>query len=222
MKITINKCPWTGKLFESDEAYASHLKSLRHAMRSSREKARLALVFDEFVKPLYGLDTSDKIVDWLNENYMKVALHFGFRFADRKKPYVPTKDDYVVFEFSNLKFSPDCPTTHCVPRGQRTTGWSSDSPHIPEPGWRGRITIRLYGNAYHKDLFDTDHLKKIGINTGGGGGCSEKLAYELTLFTKDFAGLRKRAILDKILRDHNRPGMDANGERLVKGDAAFG
>lgn len=212
MKVTVDKCPWTGKLFEDPKKFAKHLREVRAEQRHAREKVRLAAVFDEFLKPLYLLDSTDAIAEWLTQNYMVVARHYGPRWGGSgRKPYVPTAEDYVEFELTGMRFGRECSTTHSAPKGQRTTGWSKNSPHIPEPGWRGRITCRPKGNAYKRDLFDTDHLKHLGINTGTGGGGPESLSYDVTLFTKDFPGLRRIAAAHTILKDHNRPGLDSNG-----------
>lgn len=221
MKVTVDKCPWTGKLFENPSKYAAHLKEQRQAQRHKREKARLAVTFNEFLKPLYQLDTTDAIAAWLTENYMKVALHFGPRW-ERKKPYYPGPEDRVEIEIPVLKFKQECSTTHSSPIGQKNTGWGKDTPHIPEPGWSGKIIMRPKGNAYKQDLVDSDYLKKIGINTGSGGGGPDKLTYELTLFTKDFPGLRRRAAAHVILQNHGQPGIDSNGEILQKDNRLFG
>jgi uncharacterized C2H2 Zn-finger protein len=218
MKVVVNKCPWTGKLFESSSKYAAHLKKVRLDLRFEREKARLAAEFDEFLKGLYILDTTDAIAEWLTENYMKISMHFGPRW-EAKKPYYPTADDYVEFEISTLKFNQKCPTTHSAPIGQKHTGWGKDSPHVPEAGWEGTIRLRPKGNVYRKHLVDSDHLRRIGINTGSGGGSEELLSYSLILYTKDFPGLRRRAAAHVILRDHSRPGLDSNGNILQKGDS---
>jgi len=214
MKVTVYKCPWTGKLFEHGAPYGEHLEKLRTKQRWEREKARIDAMFDEFVAPLYQLETTDQIAHWLTKHYMKIALHFGPRWPGRKE-VIPTASDYVVFEIPPLTFKRECSTTHCAPIGQRTTGWHRETnPHVPEAGWYGKIIMHSQGKAYNIGFCDSDHLKKIGINTGGGGGSGGKLSYELTLFTKDFPKLRLKAAVSEILQEHGRPGIDSNGLRL--------
>jgi len=144
MKITAYKCPWTGKLFEQRKAYAKHLKTIRKDQREVRETARLATQFSGFVAPLYQLGTTDEIAQWLTENYMRIALHFGPRWPSRKR-YVPGEDDYVKFFIPPMHFSAKCPTTHASPFGQKNTGWSDE--HVPEAGWRGDIHLYPQGKA---------------------------------------------------------------------------
>jgi hypothetical protein len=220
MKVIVNKCPWTGKLFECSSEYAEHLKRTRFDLRFKREQSKLALEFDEFLKSLYCLDTTNAIAEWLTANYMKIAIHFGPRW-EAKNPYYPTASDYVEFEISNLNFNPLCPTTHTSPIGQKETGWSSESPHVPEAGWEGKIIIRPKGNVYRKHLIHSDHLKRIGINTGSGGGCEEKLTYSLILYTKDFPRLRLKAAAHVILQNHGYPGIDSNGNKIQAKNSLF-
>jgi hypothetical protein len=209
MKILVHKCPWTDKLFEKPKAYAKHLKALRAEQRFVREGKRIAASFNQFVAPLYQLKDTDDIADWLTKNYMQIAQHFGVKFSYRKLT-VPTADDYVEFVIRPLRFEPNCSTTHAAPFGQRHTGWSKDSPHVPEAGWKGYIDIYPKGKA--RNWFNSDHLKKIGINTGSGGGSDDHLQYDLIIFTKDFPRLAARAAANQILREYGKPGIDSNGK----------
>ena len=221
MKATVDKCPWTGKLFEDRIKYAKHLKSVRNELKLNREKARIQANLDNMVAELYGLGTTDEIAAWLTANYMKIAKIKGPRWASRK-PYILTDDDYVEFEIPPMTFSERCSTTHCAPLGQKHTGWHRETnPHVPEAGWRGRIILRPKGNAYHREYVETNWLKELGVNSGGGGGGPDKLSYELTLFTKDFPKLRIKAAANQILQDHGRPGIDSNGNVLEKPRGMF-
>lgn len=216
MKVTVDKCPWTGQLFEDPKLYASHLRKLRREQQYKRDQARIAEKFEEFLAPLYQLNTTDEIAAWLTENYMAISGHFGPKWSNRRR-YIPTADDYVVFEIRPLAFNPTCATTHSAPRGQKRTGWSKDCPHVSEPGWQGRIDIYRKGKVDAKDLFNTDHLRAIGINAGSGGGGSEHLSYELTLFNKDFPKLAIRAGAHETLKAHGEPGLDSNGNKIDQG-----
>ena len=106
--------------------------------------------------------------------------------------------DTIRFQISDASVEQRIATTHNAPLGKRTSGWSKDSPVQHEPGWRGRITIKFTGKAYNKRVFDCDHLKKIGICTGSGGGGPDTLGYDLTLFMDDFPKLRRLALLNEI------------------------
>jgi hypothetical protein len=213
MKVTVDKCPWTGKLFEDPAAYRKHLRSVRTEQKFKREKARLAAKFDEFVAPLYQLGTTDEIAAWLTEHYVKIALHFGPHFPTRK-PYIPTEEDRVVFVIDPLLFDHKCSTTHAAPLGQKHTGWSKDNPHVAEAGWRGKIHLFPKGKLKANRLVETDHLRCIGINTGSGGGRDDHLRYELTLFIKDFPRLRIKAAVNEIYKSHGKRGLDSNGKIL--------
>lgn len=212
MKVTAHKCPWSGKLFEDPKKYRKHLRSLRTEHQLLRAKARATAAFHQSCALLYQANTTDEIVEWLNENYLQVALHFGLGWKTRKG-VVPGPADRVSFSFENVYFKEKCSTSHAAPIGQKHTGWgrlgSGDEIVIPEEGWYGRIRATFEGNAY--DFFDSDHLKNIGVNTGSGGGGNNSLAYEVTLFTKDFPGLRRLSLLNQLAINDGKLGLDGNG-----------
>lgn len=212
MKITVHKCPWTGKLFEEPKKYRKHLKEQRLIQQHRREKARLKVIFKEFVAPIYEMINTDLIAEWLTENYPKIFLHYGpgFRSSHLKNPRFESGDK-VIFRIFDGTYSERCSTTHNAPLGQKTTGWGNA--HIPENGWKCRIELTFEGRGYQ--LVDTDHLKYIGINTGTGGGGDEHLEYDMTLFTKDFHGLRKLAQLDHLIRLDNRRGYYSDGKEIL-------
>lgn len=212
MKITVHKCPWSGKLFEDPSKYRTHLKGLRDEQRDKREKARLAATFKEFVAPIYDMLTTDLIAEWLTENYPKIFLHYGpgVRSTRMKNPRFGP-DDKVIFSIKPGTFKERCSTTHNAPLGKKTTGWRDE--HIPEPGWTSRIDITFEGNGYK--FFETEYLKYIGINTGCGGGSEKSLGYDLTLFIEDFRGLRHLAMLSHMTNAKSyRQGYTSDGKEI--------
>lgn len=88
-------------------------------------------------------------------------------------------------------------TTHCCPKGQQCTGWST--PHKNEIGWNGRVQI-----AYHKepDTFGSEPFRYLSINSGTGGYNGDrnglyKCNYDSTMFIKDLP-LVYKSYLDYI------------------------
>ena len=222
MKVTVDKCPWTGKLFEDRKKYAKNLKEVRNELKLNREKVRIQANLDNMVAELYQLGTTNEIADWLTKNFMKIAKIKGPRWASRK-PYILTDDDYVVFEIPPMTFKADCSTTHCAPLGQKHTGWDREkNPHVPEKGWRGEIILYPKGNVYNREYLDTNWLKEIGINSGGGGGGPDRLRYELTLFNKDFVKLADLSAKSMIFRENGYPGFDSNGDELQQSKSLWG
>lgn len=216
MKVTVHKCPWSGKLFEDPKKYRKHLRTVRNEHQLLRAKKRATVEFHRSCAQLYEARTTDEIVSWLDENFMRVALHFGPSWKSSRLKGPPTEADRAFFEFTNMRFKENCSTSHSAPKGQKTTGWgrrgSGDDIMVPEQGWYGRIKARFEGDAYH--YFDSDFLKNIGINTGSGGGGYDSLAYEVTLFTKDFPGLRKLSLLNQLAINDGKRGLDSNGKLL--------
>ena len=190
MKIIARKCPWTGRLF-TEEQYSEHLRSMRHEFKRKRELARAEASFKDFYSVVHRMATIDEITEWLNQHFIEYAHQF---YKTRGSEIPRRKKATIVFSFLDLRWDENCQTTHCAPRGQTTTGWRNR--HVPEPGWRGRIQVDMTGGGY--DLFESNLLSPLGIHTGTGGGCDERLRYEVTLFAKDFRIMARPKMLEKL------------------------
>lgn len=211
MKITVHKCPWSGKLFEDRKKYAKHLKVLRKEQAERREYARVAATFDQWIAPLYQLQTTDEIADWLTENFHIVAKHYGKGEKWGRKIKVKPDTGYK-FKISNCKVKNDYATTHTAPLGEKTSGWGQETKY--EPAWVGRISVTFTGSGY--ELFNTDFLRAIGVNSGSGGGGETGLAYEVNFYIKDFKGLRYMAQKSLLAVKSNRPPLDSNGNEIIQ------
>lgn len=207
MKITVNKCPKTGILFEDDREYRRHQEILRArekaGMKAKLSDEQLARLQDQ----LFDMPDIETINGWLNANYWTYAGHHGFRCNWWRDQYVksrygefskPTADDEVIINLSGLQFKEDLPTTHAAPRGQPTTGWSGGRDHYKELGWEGRIGITFKGKGY--DFFDYRQLELMCIHVGSGGGSAKSLRYDVKLFAKDFQAMRRMEVLRKLAR----------------------
>lgn len=208
MKVMVNKCPWTGKLFEDDKAYQSHLRRLKAERKRAEEQALAIEQFEASCGPLYQLGTTDEVAAWLTANYSRVYERFGPKWSSQKK-IKHTSNDRVLITFGDLHFN-HVATTHHAPIGQKMTGWSKDCPAVREPAFQGRITATFEGRGY--EMFDSDHLKKIGVNTGSGGGGPDHLSYEVVLYLKDFPRFKSLHMLNLLLeRNGRKTRMDSNG-----------
>ena len=205
MKISVNKCPWTGQLFESDRKYANHLKKVRADLRHAREQARFEASFQQSLQDLYQSLSTVEIVDWLNKNYVRVAYHYIGKNINPK--CILTAGDSIRFEITPMRFEERIATTHNAPLGKKTTGWHPNSPVVLSPGWRGRINIFFTGKAYGKIGFESNYLKNIGICTGGGGGGPDGLSYDLILFNEDFPKLHRLSVTNRIRRCNQQPEL---------------
>lgn len=196
MKITARLCPWTGRLFREEE-YAKHLKVLRKAMREDRQMKKAISQLDQKINQIFKLDNFQNIEDWLNANLLDI-IH-TIRAMNNERPLRRRKrdegiSDVITVHLLNMRFIEKCETTHSAPRGQKTTGWRDA--HVPEAGWKGRI--RLYFEGRAGELFETSYLKKMGVNTGTGGGDDDFREYELTLFAKDFRVMARTEVFKKL------------------------
>lgn len=198
-KVTVRKCMFSGLLFESDAAYLKHLNKLRDEQRFKRERARRRANLDEFVATLHNAASLQEIEDWLNANIHDIVdfhsdiVEYGV--PRRRKPRRP--EDTITIKLTGMKWK-ECQTTHCAPKGQTTTGWARDTPHVPEWGWNGRVTITFGGRGY--DYFNTDYLKFLRVHTGSGGGGSQEQAFSVTIFAKDFEVLGKKKLRHEAIK----------------------
>lgn len=190
-RIVVRKCPFTGKLFECDSQYTAHLAQVRIKLRAEREAARVAVNFKEFCAPLYTLASFQEIEDWLNGHVFQVMDYLrrtneASWYSRILKKGSFTSADGIKIKLTSFKWGMQS-TSHSAPFGKRVTGWGSSSPHILEKGWHGYISIEMSGRGY--DFFNSSCLKKIGINSGSGGGNSNRQKYDCILYADDFPAL---------------------------------
>lgn len=114
-------------------------------------------------------------------------------------------------------------TTHSAPIGQKTTGWSQ-TPHISEIGWNGRVQI-AYSNK-NLDTFGSDVFRYISIKSGSGsynGGKEQglyKCNYGSSLFIKDLPLVYEQYLefIDSVYTLISmRESSDSNNRELFQG-----
>lgn len=203
MKVTVNKCPHTGRLIECDKAYAKHMREVRKQIADDAERFEFAKTFDQFVERMHRIKSFEGLEKWLSDNYFLYARHYGFRnrswYSNASKAVIPGPDDKAIFEFRWKKYSEAIPTDTGswgrTPRRMKAPYRASYGSY-PEPGWEGSIGITFKGNAY--EFFDSDQLKQLGIHTGSGGGGPKGLRYDFKMFAEDFRGIASGEVLKKL------------------------
>lgn len=201
MKITVNKCPHTGQLFEDDVEYRRHMRLQVQKNKYDLEREKFAPGFHDFLKPMYEVYSFEELGKWISENYWTIARNFGYRNSQwdryRGKVVRPDPSDNVVVSLNYPKFEEISlqydrrPFDKRGERGANRDGWK-------EWGWRGRVKIEFIGNAYH--FFKSEHLRGIGIWTGSGGGGEKEASYDFTMWQSDFHNLRRLEVMDKLAR----------------------
>lgn len=189
MKVVVNKCRYTGKLFEDDKKYAAHLQKMRREQKAIREAN---IIRQEFYAWLANeretLYNPNELPAWIlkNQQYLMKscnALGFGGSFGDK----FHSADKFTNIEFENIRFSPKVSNSHSYPKNG-VQNWGS-KPGIPTgyPGWSGYIKGTLVRDKKHMSSCPyTGILHLININTGSGGGVHANWGYDFKIFLDDW------------------------------------
>lgn len=185
-KVTAYLCPWTKRLFRTQEKYIEHLKRYRteeilHTVRARRSLA----AFEE----LYEQQTISSIVSWLEnnpqvlfDNAMNRAFPSTRRSASRKR-------DTFSFKVNSMKLTwvDSASNSHAAPRNG-VKNWERDpSKPMGYPGWAGSISYSIS----HDIGFSSGIFEGTCLNTGSGGGGYDSASYSITLFDSDWPGLSR-------------------------------
>lgn len=209
MKVTVNKCPDTGELFEDDKKYKLHrAKVLREKKSVAREKAIKNTFFDWLANEKKSIITVDMIVPWFMKNQRTImdAANAGLRWPNGSCGFHSKfRDDdvYVNVAMTSVRYSKSVSNTHTCPvGGVRNFMCRDDLPQGYE-GWYCRIsgTLARTGKMYEYPY--SGGLQLVGINTGTGGGGNENWGYDAKIFLADWPGLQHeidQAEQDEIVR----------------------
>lgn len=203
-KITVRKCPQTGRLFESDVEYREYIHTFRKRTNTDRAALRIRrIAVAEVRDEIASLQSIDQIESYITETFSKILMAYngGNPKAQKVLSKVHMKDLLL-----DVNFSESCSNTHDAPRSGKTN-WGGHDEDVSRgyPGWIGAISYRIINNPEnHPDLGNlcmhhSDALGFIGIHTGTGGGRElDKWHYGVTLFLDDFEGLKKLYFKDKL------------------------
>ena len=196
-KITVRKCPFTKKLYETRSGYRSHLLKLRKernakrsiwiTQRDARNEALEALsmvtTISELKKVVIAQYTNMMVASW-GTDARRIAIAKKIRMVD--------------LDLTTLRYEEQTSNTHACPRNG-TTNWGHQNKNAPRgyPGFAGRInyalTVPKSFDGWFADFSDT--LKQFGIHTGSGGvgnigpKDSDMYSYDVKVFIDDFPGI---------------------------------
>jgi uncharacterized C2H2 Zn-finger protein len=189
--ITAWKCNTTGDIFEYKSDYTKHLRKLAAQKAAATKRRHRIESFKESVKSLYLLTSFENIAVWLIDNQEMITDYFHFVYNENRPKCVINK-----LTFDRMRFNSECSNSHNAPLGKLTNWGGKNSPDVPlsYPGWRGNIIIEYIGDSWRI----SDMLRFIGICTGSGGGGSNRLHYDVTLWADDFIELRRMVVLAKL------------------------
>jgi hypothetical protein len=220
VKILVNKCPDTGKLFELDAEYKTHrAKVLRKKRADAKAKKVKDTFFDWLAAEKLLITHPNQIPEWLLKNqwHLMEAINAGCR----SKTYGSFNIDkfYDTDVFSSITFDrepvfkDETSNTHRCPDGG-VTNFSCDS-NRPRgyPGWSGHISGKLQRESKHDGSYPYgEFLNLVGIKTGSGGGGNKSWGYDFKLFLADWPGLQTE--FKEILHQRHEAEADAIVRRL--------
>jgi hypothetical protein len=220
MKVTVNKCPDTGKLIEDDNEYKNYRAMV---IREKNKKAQIQTTRDTFWAWLAAeklkITSPDMIGPWFLENQRKImdAVNAGLvskggwsGFNDR---FVPD-DVFTKCELKFQEYTHSVSNTHSCPDSGETNFMCDDSKPRGYPGWVGRIDgvlVRPPKKDYEYPYSSAINL--VGIKTGSGGGGNSGWDYDVRIFLDDWPGLVPHR--DTIVAERERIAYEKEQERII-------
>jgi uncharacterized C2H2 Zn-finger protein len=212
-QITVWKCDQTGKLFEDQTKYKSHLRKLARERATKRRLTVMEAVANQKWNELYECEQSieqwrDMVIANQNMFWAEAAKHDPYDWRHVGKTHGRKKDSVVcpvpeLLEFTqfDVHWNPKVSNSHSCPHNG-VTCWSSreaeDGRPQSYPGWNGRVEwivkwpkewdgFYLGGDLFSGGTFRTGR-QRAHTGTGGGGGMrySEKHGCHVMSFGYDF------------------------------------
>jgi len=212
-RVTVWKCPHTGKLFEEEKKYKTHLNRLA---RERREQRKIQISKD--LAKAWWLQVQDTEMD-ISElpEFIMVNQSRFWAEAARTEPWdwnnigrtrkgvaMPVPK-LVWFNVFDLEWSGRVSNSHACPRGG-VMNWGgrekltdgSPAPH-GYPGWTGRMEWRIEWPQEWDGWYPGSNLFKgqhVCIHSGSGGGGTWKMGYQtfgydIKIFAADWPGMAR-------------------------------
>ena len=246
-KVTMWKCPFTGKLFETRRKYINHLKKLRARRTMRRRQLKLEReARANMDAKIAALRTAADIEKFIVEDFHDILLAtYG-----RKKFAIIKQMNIEFFEFERIRYNERESNSHNCPRnGVTNWGGYNDKKGAPRgyPGFGGQVKWKVTGpkRADHGSFdsrIEMDRaLKYIGVHVGTGcPGWDGNISFQF--FVDDFPGIKeeveiareeaKRAIFQSrlkgkpiiekvIIQEHIRPIANTQKEVDNNGNTVY-
>ena len=206
MKITVNKCRFTGKLFENDKEYRNHLAKIRRQQKAERESKRIRAEWDGwFSKEKESITHPDMIAPWFLKNQkfiMKAYVANCGPFISSHDKVYPETDNFDEDKFSfDLNPFDRVSNTHNCPKNGVTNWDQEDNKPTYYMGWRGKVKGKFTRNKKHMFSYPASKiLNFVDLHTGCGGGGNEGWNFEIYIFLDDWPQLGQSLIFDKLVK----------------------
>lgn len=191
MKVTVDKCPHTGQLFEDNAEYLKHLARLSSQRRRDRKhKEKMDAIDTWLAEEKAKITRIEDIPAWVLDNQPKLMEACNFKGFNWYEGHFYPDDSLVKFFFENIRFQDPLSNTHDAPVGGVTNFNRVAGKPVGYPGYQ----VRLNGSLKRRDRrphgFPIKNLcRLLNLNTGTGGGSNENWGYETRIFISDWPGL---------------------------------
>ena len=221
MKVTVNKCPDTGKLFENDRDYRNHRAQFLRAQR--REQQRIQQLADrsaELSRIRALLTDPADLAEWFMTNQDQLIRLYNLNENHWPSSKIYETDKFFDIHFT-VKYCNHIPNTHDCPDGGVTNfGWGdrhTNGKPTGYPGWNGRISGKLHRLPKHMSSYPaSDLLQFCKIKTGTGGGGNESWGYSMHIFLDDWPSLlpfwqdlQNQLMVEKIINSGPRLSLNS-------------
>jgi len=178
------QCPFTDKIYSTKSAYIEHLKKRRASTLCRNNSMKR---HQRKLENLRSQTSIDDIANWIEMNPEFFINNLILNDTSSGRSYLES----IICDFSitvtslMIEYDDNVRNSHSAPFGKPTNWHRSDNLPKGYPGWQGDIEYTV-SHYISNDLFTG-----TGINTGSGGGDTNKYCYEVVFFQDDWPGLTR-------------------------------
>ena len=219
--VKARQCPFTKELFPITQRkrYFNHLMKIRASLKEQRERGRMDAKFEAFRQELWQLPDFNAMEEFVLKN-QKTIWYFAAHYESgyELKLSLDGYQDIELTDFSitDLHFVSCLSNSHSCPvNGVRNWNRNSKNP-TSYPGFYGRVTFKFkkgHGNISISSLFH-----KLGFCTGSGGGGSNHLSYDVSIWCDDFKIIGKKieCMYNEYSKEIHREKVKFDEEAMIK------
>jgi hypothetical protein len=192
MKIAARKCPFTGKIFETDPQYTRHLAGVRGQQRQRRAWKHIGADGDAAILwATHHVTSADEFDAWFRQSWSALVGR-GYRTNANDNDYdkYKSKQDIVVPKLLSSELSIGSygfqSNSHSCPSGG-VTNFRGD-PSLPRGymGWFGRVNYKFAYSTADSHACGFGMFRDSVIHTGTGGGGCHGYAFDFSLWADEW------------------------------------
>lgn len=206
MKVTVDKCPYTGQLFEDESLYKKHIRQVQRQRRDERNYQQNREKFQEWLaQEKESITSVDMIAPWFIENQQRIFQEYNQTRVNFVFDGKMHETDKITRIDLDLKFDQCVSNSHSCPRDGMTNwgGTRLDKNGNPAPrgypGYRGMVYVCLERLPAHDSSYPVNSLLElVDIHTGTGGGANKATQYDCKIFLSDWVALEQAMVIKRL------------------------